>query len=212
MLGSHAETRMWSASLGDLTSEGGKWAKSAHYRHLYDARVNIATSFNPTTLRCESCQTSHPILVKGGHSAPICIVTSDQCFPACLPSSAGGHCLAIIRVEDGSLHEIRTATRNILGGKKLPVGSVITMCSASYLARVGTAKYAADLAEAISAVEAEYGNSVRVIHGFSIFRSGVQDPVLIRGIVDIMDWLKDADKRGLAHLPTPRESSGRCSS
>ena len=123
MIGIHAETRMWSTNLGDLSSEGGKWAVSAHYRHLYDARVNISTSFNPHTLWCESCPVKHRILDREGNPTPICIISSDQCFPACLLASRGGRCCAIIRVEDGTIPEICTATRNILGGSKLPVGS-----------------------------------------------------------------------------------------
>ena len=97
------------------------------------------------------------------HRRLYCIFCSDQCFPACLPASSGGQCCAIIRVEDGGLHKIIAATRNILGGKKLPVGSVILLCSASHLARVGTAKYASDLVDCFKAIESEYGNSVRAV-------------------------------------------------
>ena len=203
MIGIHVETRMWSAKLGDLSSEGGKWAVSAHYRHLYDARVNISTSFNPHTLWCESCPTKQRILDREGNPSPICIISSDQCFPAYLPASGGGRCCVIIRVEDGTIPEIRTATRNILGSSKLPVGSVISICSASHLARVGTAKYAADLVDALYQIENDYGKSVRAIHGLPIFRTGVEDQVLIRGLLDVMDWLEEVNKRGMAHLARP---------
>ena len=137
------------------------------------------------------------------HRRLYCIFCSDQCFPACLPASSGGQCCAIIRVEDGGLHEIIEATRNILGGKKLPVGSVILLCSASHRARVGTAKYASDLVDCFKAIESDYGNSVRAVHGFPIFKSGLEDHTVTRSLLDIMDWLEDVDKRCLAHLATP---------
>ena len=200
MIGCQAETRHWSTNLGDLTSEGWNGASSAHYRHLYDAKMNISTSFNPQNLRCDVCTISHPLLEREGNPVPICFVTTDQCFPACLPAVNGGRCCAIIRVEDGSLREIMSATRNILGGKKLPVGSTILISSASHLARVGTAKYASDLVDSFKAIEHDYGNSVRAVHGFPIFKSGVEDSSLPRSILDIMDWLEDVDKRCLAHL------------
>ena len=106
-------------------------------------------------------------------------------------------------MEDGGLHKIIAATRNILGGKKLPVGSVILLCSASHLARVGTAKYASDLVDCFKAIESDYGNSVRAVHGFPIFKSGLEDYTVTRSLLDIMDWLEDVDKRCLAHLATP---------
>ena len=127
-------------------------------------------------------------------------MTSDQCFPACLPAGIGGRCCAIIRVEDRGLREIMSATMNILGGKKLPVGSTILLSSASHLARVGTAKYASDLVDSLKAIEHDYGNSVPAVHGFPIFKSGVEDSSLARSILDTMDWLEDVEKRCLAHL------------
>ena len=203
LIGVHAETRHWSSNLGDLASEGGKLSNSAHYRHIYDSKVNISTSFNPLNLYCSSCHTGHFILERGEAASPVCFIASDQCFPACLPAMESGRCCAIIRVEDGSLSEIMTAARNILGNTKLPVGTVFLLSSASHLARAGTAKYAGDLVEAIKTMERDYGSSIRVAHGFPLFRSAVENKLLLRSILDIMDWLSDVDKRCLAHLEVP---------
>ena len=54
--------------------------------------------------------------------------------------------------------------------------------------------------DSFKAIEHDYGNSVRAVHGFPIFKSGVEDTSLPRSILDIMDWLEDVDKRCLAHL------------
>ena len=78
MIGCQAETRHWSTNLGDQTSEGWNGVSSAHYRHLYDAKLNISTSFNPQNLRCDVCTISHPLLERDGNPVPICFVTSDQ--------------------------------------------------------------------------------------------------------------------------------------
>ena len=68
---------------------------------------------------------------------------------------------------------------------------------------VGTAKYASDLVDCFKAIESDYGNSVRAVHGFPIFKSGLEDHTVTRSLLDIMDWLEDVDKRCLAHLATP---------
>ena len=209
MIGIHAETRKWAINLGDLTSEGGEWAGSAHYSHVYDSKMNIASSFNPGNLKCTSCPVMHQILERSGPQAPVCLILSDQCFPACLPASAGARCCAIIRVEDGSLHEILKATRKILRAYRVPAGSVMAICSASHLARVGTARYAADFTDAVRSVEADFGNQVRTIHGLPIFRTGVDDPPFPRTLLDLFDWLEDVDKKGLAHLSIPLQDYKR---
>ena len=209
LIGVHAETRHWSSNLGDLSSEGGRWSDSAHYRYIYDSKVNISTSFNPLNLYCSSCHAGHYILERGEVALPVGFIASDHCFPACLPAADSGRCCAIIRVEDGSLSEIMTAARNILGNKKLPVGTVFLLSSASHLARAGTAKYAGDMVEAIKTMERDYGSSIRVTHCFPIFRSAVENKLLLRSILDIMDWLSDVDKRCLAHLEVPSEEYKR---
>ena len=63
--------------------------------------------------------------------------------------------------------------------------------------------------EAIKTMERDYGSSIRVIHGFPIFRSAVENKLLLRSILDIMDWLSNVDKRCLAHLEVPSEEYKR---
>jgi len=60
-------------------------------------------SFNPVNWKCASCPNNHSVLEgKGGRCV---IILADQNFPAILPS-AENRCMAIVRLEHGSLDEL----------------------------------------------------------------------------------------------------------
>ena len=94
-------TKNYGSLIADSAVDGR--AKMAHQRELYDAKINIATSFDPSSLTCYNCDSSpHPIMSANDQSDPTCFILSDQCFPPALPSLTEARCLAIIRVEDAS--------------------------------------------------------------------------------------------------------------
>jgi hypothetical protein len=72
----------------------------------------------------------------------VVVVLADQSLPANVPAADGGECIRIIRVEDGSLHELTSELTGMLINKKVLPGTVIMLGSmmqlARYMARHGT--------------------------------------------------------------------------
>jgi len=103
---------------------------------------NGSFSFDPATMTCLVCDSSHPVFVSG-ETTGLCI--SDQNFPANL-SAAGTekNCVACIRVESASLAELDEIFTELFGGIKIPTGTTICAGSASHLHAVGPTIYAAD--------------------------------------------------------------------
>jgi hypothetical protein len=188
--------------VGSLIDERIINRDAGYYRHVYDNRMNICFSFEPRCLMCHCCVNS-PHHILGDVYQPTCIILSDQHFPAALPSTdPTANCPVIIRIEDGSLSDLISSFRKTMGKIKLPVGSVIILCSLSHLARVGAAVYAADLQATINSIEEDYGNRVRAIHGIPIVGSLMEDVATTRSLYDVLEWLDVVDKRSKYQLPT----------
>jgi hypothetical protein len=126
---------------------------------------------------------------------PKCFYLSDQCFRPVLPSSRGGECLAIVRVECRTLAELISAFLDLTGDYEVPVGTVVIFSSLTHLSRVGTAVYAADIVKALSRLREAFGDSVRGLHGFPVMAGGLQDHSCIHALREIDTWLAEADKR-----------------
>ena len=85
------------SNYGSLISEdcSDNRCKLAHLRELYDQKLNISTSFDPSSLSCSNCSSgTHQIIPLSGtgHSSLACFILSDQNFPPALllpaPSAA----------------------------------------------------------------------------------------------------------------------------
>jgi hypothetical protein len=98
-------------------------------------------SFNPVTWKCSSCPNSHSILNVNNKGGRCVIVLADQNFPAVLPS-AENRCLAIMRLESGSLDELIDLFLKITRPVTVPKGTVVLFGSLTSLAKVGLQSYA----------------------------------------------------------------------
>ena len=63
--------------VGSRVQKGGKLSNQ-----------NLATSFDPASLKCIACPTEHDILDK---NKPFCVCVADQCFISNLSGGGGGH-------------------------------------------------------------------------------------------------------------------------
>ena len=202
ILGQHTTCR--TTSYGSLLSTDA--AKSsdqryrmAHFRELYDKKVNISTSFNPNMLLCGNCPGGqHHILKNYGHSKSVAFILSDQCFPAALLSSGEGDCLAIIRVEDATL--VSTFMR-MSRSCDIAIGSVVSISSLNHLGRVGTTAYADDQVDALHTFRQTFSSQIRAVHGFPISTTKITDQFTIRALVEIEAWLDTVDLRRAHSLP-----------
>ena len=190
-------TTIRTTNYGSLVSErtDGRH-KMAYQRELYDAKITVATSFDPSSLLCYNCEHSpHHILKTNSQNDPTCFILSDQCFPPALPSRTDARCLAIIRVEDASLADLVTTFLRLTRGCNVAVGSVVVICSINHLGSVGSAAYAEDLVEALSELRRTFRGQVRSVHGFPILPCELLDPATIRGLLEIEAWLTSVDQR-----------------
>jgi hypothetical protein len=102
-----------STDCGSFYNTGDNRIRRSVYKENVATLTVSSLSFNPVTWECASCPTKHDIL--GGEGANgggggdgggrTVIVLVDQNFPAVLPT-ATGHCLAILRIEHGSLRDL----------------------------------------------------------------------------------------------------------
>ena len=76
----------------------------------------------------------------GGDGRPVVFVT-DQNFPAVLPS-AGGRCLAIMRMEQATMDDLADMVIKLAKTVTIPESTVFVVGSLSHLSRVGTHRYA----------------------------------------------------------------------
>jgi hypothetical protein len=100
------------------------------------AHQSISFSFDPATLTCISCKSPHKIFESGiRDTGASTIIFCDQNF---VPTLYGGNsCVAIARLEDGSLREIADLALEVLERQSVPPGTLILIGSASHLQHVG---------------------------------------------------------------------------
>ena len=117
---------------------------------------NISFSYDPSTLTCMICETPHSILKTGAGDAPPILIFCDQNF---IPTLSGGSsCIAISRLEDGTLSELVDLAAEVLERNPIPVGTILLLGSASHLHNVGTSIYAIDWCEAITKLSEKLRN------------------------------------------------------
>jgi len=111
--------------------------------HSVARRANYSLSFNPEKLTCTVCASEHPVIEQ---KKPVCIILCDQNFrPHISSASDSENCPAVIRIEDGRLHELLAIFGDIFGrtlsdGSGLPAGSVILLSSLTDLGGGGLRK------------------------------------------------------------------------
>ena len=193
-------TTIRTTSNGDLNCEDGSdnRFRLAHLRELYDQKINVSTSFNPSSLICTNCTSgAHSImpLSSQGHSTPVCFFLSYQNFPPALPTAGANCCVAIIRVEDASLNDLVTTFLRLTKGCDLGIGSVVVLCSLNHLGKVGTAAYTEDMVQALQGIRSSFGGQVRALHGFPLPTIDIKDQATIRALLEVEAWLASADQR-----------------
>ena len=99
-----------------------------HTRHAFESSLNVSFSFDPATWQCQNCG-DKPHSIWNGSGV---FILSDQNFPPALPTF-DGKCISVIRVENGSLHDLADTFLQVMAGMPVPVGTLILLSSASHL-------------------------------------------------------------------------------
>ena len=168
---------------------------------------NTSSTFDLKTFDCNNCK-KHSVMHRGsaagagGGDDREVIVLSDQNFPAALPaSSSGKKCVAVLRIEFGSLSELTDLFLSIASSAHFNAGSVVVIMSASHLARVGTAAYCGDLVRAKTRILDFLGTGYFIAPGPFLLGGGTNDRGLIQSLAEVYCWLADqADESGVLLL------------
>jgi hypothetical protein len=158
---------------------------------------NVSLSFDPSTLSCMSCVKPHNILSKGELDGTPVIVCSDQNF---VPTLSGGNsCVAIARLENGSLEEIADLER-LAERHPIPPGTVLVLGSVTHLQNVGTTLFATDWCNTIENLRQKLRN-VKVIPGIPVLREDGPGS-LGKQLVELTHWFRTVyEKNTLGCLP-----------
>jgi hypothetical protein len=170
---------------------GDKRIKQAVMRHRLDTNMNMTASFNPANMMCYGCKERSPHSVIGGEGQePVVLVATDQNFPPVLFSENTGACIAVLRVEFGSMKEIGFAIGDMLSGVRLPDGSVILVGSVSDLDKQGVIGYVDELNRTIRIVKDKLGGKVAVSALPPVLLAGINSFRLLRNILEVEFWLE----------------------
>jgi hypothetical protein len=171
-------------------SSDNRVARSVYKEDLISMSVT-SMSFNPKTWLCTACPKSHSVLEEGGRGGggdgrPVVFVT-DQNFPAVLPS-AGGRCLAIMRMEQATMDDLADMVIKLAKTVTIPESTVFVVGSLSHLSRIGTHGYAISRVNVRRRLSWAF-KGVRVVPFSPPPLGGCNDPELIRSMLDSCIWL-----------------------
>ncbi len=91
---------------------------------------------------CYTCFREPHKAFQGREGEPVALVFSDQSFPANVPAMDGGECIRVVRVEEGTLHELVQEFLSMVKKWMIVPGTIIMLGSLSQLGKQGTAWYA----------------------------------------------------------------------
>ena len=159
----------------------------------FATKRNLTSSFDTATLSCKTCEMKpdHRVLYNTktlDHKMqpdPVVFVLADQSFPACFPAGGAGHCLNIIRLEDGSLADLCSILLETISDYIVPAGSVVMLHSLSHLNWVGVAAYTEDFVRARQRILGLYRRGLSVLHGLLILADGSADSSLANNLLSV---------------------------
>jgi hypothetical protein len=159
---------------------------------------NISLSFDPSTLSCMSCKNEHNILSKGEQDGTPVIVFCDQNF---VPTLSGDtSCVAVARLENGSLDEIADLAIEILERHFIPPGTIILLGSVSHLASVGTTIFATDWCNTIEKLRLKLRNA-KIVPAVPVLREDGPGSIG-KQLIELTHWFKTVyEKNTLGCLP-----------
>ena len=182
---------------GSFYNPGDYRIEKCNISSSFEKSLNASYSFDPASMKCSQCLNGPHEVIRspdGGVDADIFVLT-DQNFPPSLPT-ATGRCMAIVRVENGSLAEIASVFLDAVDGCAVGVGTVILLASASHLGSVGLAGYAEDLVRASKLIMTALSSRVTVRAGPLVLLGGTDDPALIRAMAEMVGWITNLKDTG----------------
>ena len=140
--------------IGDLLPEDKYSFRGSRVMHAGQiVNQSICLSFDPSNMNCLACHKEHSVT---GFVKPAVVGVSDQNFVTSVTGGEMSSCIAIVRLEDGDLHDLTTLTFKIFERQVVMSGSVFLLGSASHLARVGPTGYAVDWTKCVQRFKSKW--------------------------------------------------------
>jgi hypothetical protein len=162
--------------------------RNANMCSMEEKRI-ASVSFDPVSGRCYTCLNGDHRAWAARDGGPICVILSDQHFPANIPADSDGECMRILRVENGTLTEIADELLRLVPKEGIPKGSVIMYSAISQLGVISAEKYAMDWRKNRNWLIERLGEVI-VLPGIPLTSTGVEDRCVIRGMLDISAWFE----------------------
>jgi hypothetical protein len=172
---------------GFMTPGDERILRNANMCNMEFKRISSA-SFDPVSGRCFTCLNGEHLAWKSRINGPVCVVLSDQHFPANIPADSAGECFRILRIENGTLTELADELLKVIPEEGMPKGSVILFGSTAYLGVVSAERYAAEWAKNRNWLLERLGEVI-ILPGIPLTSSGVEDRCVVRGLLDVAAWM-----------------------
>jgi hypothetical protein len=117
------------------------------------------------------------------------IVLCDQNFPAVLPS-AGGKCVAIMRIEHRYLQELVELIERVAPPPRIPAGTIFMLGSLTHLQREGLQSYSASGVKFGHRLGSSFPETETVLF-IPPPLGNCSNPELVRSILDGSHWLSN---------------------
>jgi len=174
---------------GFIQEGDDRWLRNFNV-HSLERKVNVSCSFNPRSGLCYTCLRGVHTAWEGMDREPIVLIAADHSVPANAPSAEGGECVRILRVEDGTLHEITRELLMVLKKRMVVPGTVIMLGSLTHMCKEGTAHYAAEWSRCRREILAELGTVV-VVPAFHLPASVFAGGNVVRSLLEFTNWYLD---------------------
>jgi hypothetical protein len=169
--------------------EDERWIRNYNI-HNIERAVNVSCSFNPRLAMCYTCFREPHKAFQGREGEPVALVLSDQSFPANVPAMDGGECIRVVRVEEGTLHEMVQEFLSMVKKWMIVPGTIIMLGSLSQLGKQGTAWYAGEWVRCRNVLKWELGE-VLVTPLIPLQMNEDCGRHVMRSLAEFMDWADD---------------------
>jgi hypothetical protein len=176
---------------GTFCLEGDERVRCTVKRYREGVLSNMTLSFDPSTMMCTGCTNRGPHSVIGAEDGkPVVFVATDQNFPPVLYSKDKENCMAILRIEDGTIKDVSFAVSDLLKGIELPAGSVVLMGSMTSVAKLGAQSYAHKLSRSVRILGERLGTRIGIHPLIPVPICGINNTRVVRNLLELDVWME----------------------
>ena len=164
----------------------------------FGSKENVSSNFNPETMLCGACssENKHLVLVRKSwqhqqhdNGGRIVFFLTDQASASGEGEEKLCDCVAVLRLEFGSLKQLMELFMKTTERWAIPAGSIIIVTSATQMASGSLQSYIQDLSEILDMVWTNFGGELEIVPGPPLLLSGTDSSQLIQALHDLTAWI-----------------------